>query len=452
MASTLAACSAGAEGGTPAAGKDLRSAIRGRILLPGDEGFDLAARPWNSTIDQSVRAVAHIADADDAAALVRYAHSAGMSLAVQPIGHGASGAAEGTILVRTDQLDQLRIDAGARSARVGAGVSWNAVQAASAAANLTGAPGSSSAVSVAGYTLGGGLSWFGRKYGWAADNVKAFDVIDAQGRRLRATADTEADLYWALRGGGGDFALVTAIELELHPAPTLYGGRMLWPVQRAPEVLAAFRSVTGQAPNELTVWFSLFQFPKAPPMVGIDATYLGDAAEGSRLLRQFDDIGGRVSDTRSTMAFTALDSITTEPSTPTPSRHRAAFLADLDDAAVGKLLAEPVAPLLSVQIRHLGGALAEPSDSPASAISERYYIGFLGIQTKPDDAAAIQARSQKYLDALGPELIGRTPFTMLTPGQTARDAFSHDIIDRLREIKRARDPHGLFRSNYQVLD
>ena len=205
--------------------KTLSSTVRGHLWLPGEPGFDAARRPWNLAVEQPVAAVVEAADADDVAALVRHARSAGLGIATQPNGHGATGHTEGTILLRTRRLDNLQIDPAARRARIGAGVPSGQVQAAAAPHGLTGLPGSSPVVSITGVALGGGLSWFGRVHGWVADSVTAFDIVDADGRHRRVTADTDSDLFWALRGGGGDFAIVTALELALHPAPHLYGGR-----------------------------------------------------------------------------------------------------------------------------------------------------------------------------------------------------------------------------------
>ncbi|WP_240662293.1 FAD-binding oxidoreductase [Streptomyces sp. WAC 06738] len=241
---------------------ELRSAVRGRVLLPGDDGFEAAARPWNLAVPQpDAVGVVEAADADDVAALVRFARRAGVAVATQPAGHGASGTVNGAVLLRTALLDEVRVDPAARIARVGAGVKWGRVQEEASRHGLTGLPGSSPVVSVTGYTLGGGVSWFSRAHGWAADSVTAFEVVDAEGVPARVTAESDPELFWALRGGGGDYAIVTATEFRLHPAPALYGGQMLWPGAQAREVLDVFRSVTASAPDELTVWAGVLNPP-----------------------------------------------------------------------------------------------------------------------------------------------------------------------------------------------
>ncbi|WP_433377855.1 FAD-binding oxidoreductase [Streptosporangium sp. CA-115845] len=430
---------------------DLRSLVRGPVLLAGDDGFEQARRPWNLAVAQPVRAVVEAADADDVADLVRYARDSGLTVSAQPSGHGATGDVDGVILLRTGRLNELRVDPVARSARVGAGVTWGQVQAVAGPYGLTGLPGSSPVVSVTGYTLGGGLSWFGRTYGWAADSVTAFDIVDAEGTHARVTADSDAELFWALRGGGGDFALVTAVEFDLHPAPALYGGRMLWPAAQAPAVLEAFRQITAQAPDELTLWADLLNFPGSPALVAVDATYLGDAAEGRALLGSLDRIDDLITDSRDVLPVADLGSITAEPTTPGPGLSRGELLTQLDDVAVKSLLSAPIDPLLSVQIRHLGGALARPSDSPHGALIEPYSLYLFGVPATREAAAGIRARQQEITNALAPSVSGRKPFTYLAPGETSATAFGPVAIDRLRKIKQHRDPDGVFRSNYPVL-
>lgn len=447
-----AACTTDVPDSGAADDTELRSAIRGRVLLPGDAGFDEARMPWNRTIDQSVSAVAELADADDAAALVRYVRQTGGALAVQPNGHNPTHALDGTILVRTNQLNEIRIDPAARTARVGAGVTWGQVQAAASPHGLTGVAGSSPAVGVTGYTLGGGISWFGRAFGWAADSVTAFDIVDAEGRPRRVTAASEPDLFWALRGGGGDYALVTALEFELHPAPTLFGGKMLWPAERAPQVMATFREITATAPDELALWWSLVQFGGAPPMVGVDTTFLGPEPTGRALLQPFDRIDGRITDTRAIMPIADLGTITREPTEPSPIHHHVELLHTLSDADVEALLTTAMEPVVAIQIRHLGGALARTSDSAAGTVGQPYYIGFISVQTTPESAAANQTRIQGYLDAMAQSRSGRTPFSLLMSGQSAKDAFDPGTLARLRDIKRRVDPKDVFRSNFPVLE
>ncbi|MEV7006529.1 FAD-binding oxidoreductase [Streptosporangium sp. NPDC051022] len=442
-------------------GNDLRRAVRGRVLVAGDEGFEQAGRPWNLMVEQPVLAVVEAEDADDVAALVRHARLAGLTVSAQPNGHGATGDTEGVILLRTGRLGGVEVRPQARTARVGAGVKWGEALAASSPYGLTGLAGSSPAPSVVGYTLGGGLSWFGRRHGLAANSVRAFEVVDAEGDRTRVSADSDAELFWALRGGGGDFALVTAMEFDLHPAPLLYGGRMLWPADRAPEVLAAFREVTAEAPEELSLWFTLLDFPPLPflpdllrgrSLVAMDVTFLGEAGEGQALMRRFDKIDGLVADTRRPMPVAELGDICAEPTDPSPALGHAELLTDLDDT-VASTLSGPIAPLLSLQIRHLGGALARPVPGGGACghLAEPYVLYMLGMTPVPELAAGVDARQKEIARTLVPYTSGHKPYTFLGLGERAAAVFPGDVLARLRDIKRARDPRGVFRSNYPVL-
>ncbi|MFB4291926.1 FAD-binding oxidoreductase [Nonomuraea sp. ATR24] len=431
---------------------DLRGALKGRVLLPGDDGFDQAATAWNLTVGQPVAAVAEAADAGDVAALVRYTRRAGLTVTAQPSGHGASGDVEGVILLRTGRLNEVEVRAEERVARVGAGAKWGQVLAAAGPLGLAGLSGSAPGVSVTGYTLGGGIGWFSRAYGFASDSVRALDVVDADGEPGRVTAESDPDLFWALRGGGGDFAVVTAVELELYPVPVLYGGRVIWPQHRTGEVYDAFLEITAEAPRELSVWINRFQPPGAPPMVTLDLAYLGEAARAEDLLARLGKIEGALSDSRGVVPLAELGGITAEPTDPAPSIARAELLTGLDADAVERLLAKPVEPLINVQIRHLGGALAEPGGGAGAsgALTEPYLLGLLGLGL-PHAADATRAKQAEVVADLESRVSGRKPYTMLSPGDTAAQSFSAGTLARLREIKRARDPHHVFRANYPVL-
>lgn len=425
---------------------DVRKAVRGRVLEPGDDGFDAARRAWNRTVDQPVAAVVAAEDAEDVAALVRYARRSGLAVTAQAGGHDASGDVEGVILLRTGRLDGVRVRAEERLARVGAGVNWGRVLSAAGPRGLTGLAGSSPVVNVAGYTLGGGLSWFGRRYGWAADSVRAFDAVDADGERTRVTAESDPELFWGLKGGGGDFALVTSLEFDLHPAPSVYGGRVVWPGTRAAEVFETFQTITRDAPPELTVWFGRFAFPGAPPMAALDLTYLGDPREGAALVRGIDGIDGAISDDRGLVAVADLGGIAAEPTAPAASLPRAELLTGLDEG----LATEPIEPLISIQIRHLSGALAGPGGGASGTLDEPYLLQMVGTGPDPDLARAVREKQARFAERFEAVIAGRKPYTLLTPEETAADAFPGPVLARLRELKRSRDPQGVFRANHSV--
>ncbi|WP_062987236.1 FAD-binding oxidoreductase [Nocardia anaemiae] len=429
----------------------LRSITRGRVLLPGDDGFDAARLPWNLTVEQPVAAVVHAEDAADIAAVVDYARRAGLSVTAQPNGHGASGNTSGAILVRTRHLDRVEIDPARRRARVGAGVNWGQVLTVAAPYGLTGLAGSSPAVSVVGYTLGGGMSWFGRKHGWAADSVQSFDIVDADGRPVHVTADTDPELFWGLRGGGGDFAFVTAMEFDLFPAPSLYGGLVVWPAERTTAVRDAFLDITEHAPPELTVWINRLQLPQAPPMIAVIAAYLGSPDRGRELLRRLDSVGAVIADTRRELSPAELGAIVNEPTEPGPSLIQTELLTVLDETAAEILLTDPIDSLMGIQIRQLGGALAEPTHGANPPFDEAYALYLQASGADSDTSADVRATQKRLLADLGPRISGRKPYTALTAGDTTSQVFTADTLARLRDLKRARDPHSVFRANFPIL-
>ncbi|MDX6745020.1 FAD-binding oxidoreductase [Actinocorallia sp. A-T 12471] len=451
--------------GNDALGRDLRAAVRGRVLTAADEGFARAALGWSVGVPQRPVAVVEVADAADAAALVRHANDAGLALAVQPSGHGATTALDGAVIVRTGALRDVTIDPDARTATVGAGASCGELLEAAGAHGLTFPAGSSPAVSVAGYTLGGGLGWYGRSRGPASASVRALEIVDASGTARRVTAAADPDLFWALcGGGGGDHALVTALELDLFPAPALYGGRIIWPVDKAAEVLDAYAKTTAAAPEELSVWVAIMQFPPFPELpeplrglsaVVVDAAHLGEAEEGRALLAAFDAVDGVVFDTRGPLPPAALGSICAEPVEPMPSLHRGAFVTDLDGASgVLRDLAAggTVHPLVFVQLRHLGGAYTRELPGARGPVAEPYLLSMMGVTPGEETAAAVRERIGAVTGAMAPFTTGRKPYTFLCGGESASDAFAPAVVERLREVKRAHDPQGIFRSNFPILD
>ncbi|SKC80823.1 FAD-binding oxidoreductase [Krasilnikoviella flava] len=435
----------------------LAGALTGRLLLPGDDGFDAASTPWNLAVRQPVAAVVEVAEADDVVATVRHARSAGLTVAAQSTGHGASGDVAGTVLLRTGRLDDVQVDHLRRTARVGAGAPWGAVQAAAAPHGLTTLLGSAPGVGAVGYTLGGGLGWFSRAHGLAADHVRSFDVVDAGGERRTVSATADPDLFWALRGGGGDLAVVTSMEIDLEPVPAFSGGRVAWPAARAGEVLDVYRRVTATAPPALSLWLSRVEAPGAPAVVVLHAAYLGEAGAARDLLAPFaavpDVLGPGLDVAIGPVALADVGDVTADPADPAAGKGRTELLRGIDGEAVERLFTSSVAPLLMLQLRHLGGALAEPGDDAGAlgAIAEPYLLYAFGLAFEPGLATAVGRR----LEALPAELAGvgtlRKPATFLAPGESAAAAYDGETLARLRDLKRARDPRGTIRGAYPLL-
>lgn len=433
---------------SPATLSLLRDAVRGEVWLPGDADFDRVHRPWNLAVAQPVSAVVEAADADDVATLVRFARSHALAVAVQPTGHGATGRAAGAILLRTSRLGGIEVDPVEMTARVGAGVRSGDLQRAAAEHGLTALPGSSPVVTVTGASLGGGLSWFGRAFGWMSDSIRAADVVTADGVARHITAVADAELFWALKGGGGDLVIVTALEVQLRPAPSVFGGRQLWAGEHAHEVARVFRDITASAPDHLTLWLEILHFPGGDPMIAIDSTCLGSEAEARALMAATEQLPAALSDSRATMSVADLGSITAEPTDPSAGQSRGELLTRLDDAALAALLDEPIAPLMSVQIRHLQGAFTQPSDSPHGPLTEPYAIYMFGA---PADEQAAEAIAQKQAHLVGSlPVSGRKPMTFLHRSEKLSDALPEASIARLRALKTLLDPERRLRGNYAI--
>jgi hypothetical protein len=445
---------------------ELAATLPGQVMVPGDPDWQAASRGWVLNVDQQPRAVVTVADEEDVVAVVRWAARHGLTVSAQPVGHGATTALDRTVLVRTRALRGIEVDPASRTARVGAGVKWGELLAATEPHALTALAGSSPDPTVVGFTLGGGLSWFSRAHGLSAHGVLAVELVDAAGDLRRVTATSDPDLFWALRGGGGDFGIVTAMELELHPVPHLYGGRLLWPIEMARPVLSAFAAVTDRAPDELTLWAHLFRFPPMPMVpeplrgrafVSVDVTYLGSAEDCEALLEPLREIPAQFSDSLGTVALSALGDIAAEPVDPMPTAELSGLLRDFDSVAVDRLLdvagAGVDSPLAVVQVRHLGGALARAGeqDGPAGPITEPYQLFCLGVPMSPELGAAIDGAFGSVLQSLAGHLTGRTFFNFLGDDDEPGRAFSPATLARLRAVKRTVDPAGTFRSNRPVL-
>ncbi len=431
--------------------------LPGQVAVPGSEGWDQARTGWMLSVDQTPSAVVSVKDDEDVVAAVTWAAAHGYAVSAQPVGHGATTAVNGSIVLRTRALQEISISEG--TARVGAGVKWGELLAAVSGTGLTGLAGSTGDTSVVGYTLGGGLSWFGRAYGLAAHSVTAVEMVDARGHLRRVTAASDPDLFWAIRGGGGDFGIVTAMEFLLHPAPHVYGGRLLWPAEMARPVLQAFAGITATAPEELTLWTQLLRFPTLPevpePLRGgsftsVDLTYLGSSSDAEPLLAPLRAIPGLLLDTLATVELADLGGISAEPTDPMPVLEQAELLtglsADTIDALLNTVQVNGEFVLDVVQLRHLGGAFARgtAADGPAGALVEPYQLMALAVAIDP---AAVQGVFAAINEAVAPWRSGRTPFNFLGANSDPSSAVSAASLTRLRAIKREVDPSGVFRSN-----
>jgi hypothetical protein len=438
-----------------------------RLLRPGDPDYDRARQAWNLVIDQRPDAVALPGSAAEVADAVRYAASLGLRVAAQGTGHSAAllGDLSGTLLLRTDRMRAVRIDPVARVARAEAGVVWLDVVRAAAGHGLATLSGSSPDVGVVGYTLGGGLSFLGRKYGFAANNVAAVELVTADGTLVRADAEHEPDLFWALRGGGGSFGVVTAIEFRLFPLTHAYAGHLWYPAERGPEVLHAWSELThGEVPDELTTVGRYLNLPPIPDIpedirgksfVIVEACHVGEPAAADQVLAPLRALGP-VNDTIALMPMPAVSHLHMDPERPVPGAGDGMTLDDLPPAATDAFIraAGPGAPLplLSVEIRHLGGELGRPrpGNGALASLDAGYLLYAVSMTPAPELVPPVLERVEAVKEALTPWAARQMFFNFADTRMCRAPMWPDDTFRRLREIKAKTDPGGMIRANRPI--
>jgi len=445
----------------------LGSSLDGRVVLPGDQRYDDARRAWNLAVDQRPAAVIFPESATAVAAAVGYAAKRGLRVAAQGTGHNAGplGPLNDTVLLRTERMRGIRINPQARTARAEAGVVWLDVVQAAAGHGLAALAGSSPDVGVTGYTLGGGLSFLGRKYGLAASNVLAAEVVLADGRRVRADPEHEPDLFWALRGGGGSFGVVTALEFRLFPVAQGCAGALWYPIERASEVLHAWGELTrGEVPDELTTIGRLLNFPpieqipeplRGKSFVIVEAYHVGDPAQADALLAPLRALAP-VNDTITSVAMPAFSHLHMDPEQPVPGTGGGMMIDQLPGEAIDALVrtagAGAAFPLVSVEVRHLGGEFARPrpGNGALASLDAQYILFAVSMTPLPQLVAPVTAQVETVKGALAPWAARQMYLNFAETQHPEAPFWTEHAYQRLRQIKAAIDPLNLIRANHPI--
>jgi len=438
-------------------------------LIQTDPGYDTERRGYNLSVEHRPAVVVPAASVDDVIAAVRYAAAHGLGVAVQATGHGPSLSADGQVLITTSRLDGIIIDPITRTARIEAGVRGGALVRAAAEHGLAPLNGSSPEVGAVSYHLGGGLGILGRSLGWAVDHVRAIEIVTADAsdhvELRRVTATQHPDLFWALRGGGkGAYGVITALEIDLHPITRLYGGGMHFAADIAERALTTWARWTRTTPESMSSSVLLVRMPDLPALpdtlrgrylLHLRFAYTGSAEAGKRLVHPFRELGP-ITDTVAEMPYAAVGTIHAEPTTPVPFHARNTMLASLDTAAVTELLRhagpDADAPYL-VELRHTGGALNRPGAVP-SALARRdgQYVLYAGAAAEPAQLPALRTAFTRLFTAMDPWSTGGVCVNFLSgPDITAAELATGYLpgdLDRLTTIKRAVDPHDMFRTHH----
>jgi FAD/FMN-containing dehydrogenase len=444
---------------------DLVARMTGRVVTPSDPDWDATRQVFNLATDLRPAAIALPSDVTDVVVAVEYARANGLRIAPQATGHNADalGSLEDVLLVDVRELQDLSIDPGAKRVRVGSGVKWERVVPRLSELGLAALHGSSPDVGIAGYSLGGGMGWLARKYGLQTNSVTAMELVTADGRAARVDAENEPELFWALRGGNGNFGLVTAIEFAVYPVANLYAGAMFFPFERAGEVLHTWTELLPTLPDEMMTWVKLLQFPNTrdvpEPVRGgsftiIFGAFLGSESKGRALLRPVRDLGPAV-DTFAVVPPAALGDLAMDPPDPLPFLTNTALLSELPTAGVEELVSAAGpgsgSPLAMVELRHMGGALARRSPGAGARATLPGSVAMLSLGVAEDEASAATART--YLDAVEravlPYHIGDYSNLVMKPAD-ASSFFDANTWARLRQIKALYDPSDLFKGNHHI--
>jgi FAD/FMN-containing dehydrogenase len=448
---------------------ELKSRVRGQVLLPGAEGYDAERAGWNQIVEHHPELIVVASGPEDVSAAVRYAASEDLPVAVQATGHGPSVPADGAVLISTRLMTGLTVDPAAGTARIGAGVRGKSLLEAAASHGLAPLVGSTPDVGMVGYLTSGGLPMLGRRYGFAADHVRSLELVTADGKISRVTADEHPDLFFAARGGKANFGVVTAVEMGLVPVTRLYGGGLSFPGAATWDVLSAWLEWTAAQPEDVaSSSVALRRFPDLPEvpepvrgkfLVHVRVAYTGRAEEGERLIQPLRALKP-VMDTVSDIPYTRIGEVHNDPAGPAPVRDRGVLLGELDNGAVERITvlagAGAELPAGQLELRHLGGALSRVPAVPSALSHRDAPFGLnLGMIAPPGDEGRVDRAQQTLLDGLGPWDTGATLPNFLGSGATdpqrVRPAYSDADYERLAAIKKTYDPRNLFRINHNIL-
>ena len=447
----------------------LRTCVNGKVITPKDDGYDTARKAWNLTVDQHPALIVIPQNANDVAEALRFAQAHGLEVAVQATGHGVIREANGSLLIVTSQMTDVRVNPEAQTAWVEAGVKWGDVLAVTQTVGLAPLLGSAPHVGAVGYTLGGGMGWLARKYGLAADSVNYFELVTAEGNLVRASAAENADLFWGLRGGGGNFGVVTGMEIRLYPVTTVYGGNLFYPLHKAKEVFAQYRRWIASAPDELTSSIVLKTFPPFPQVpealrgqsfVMVRACYCGPLEQGEELMKYWRTWQTPLKDDMKAMPFSQVGAISSDPVDPVPGHGSGAWLNSLSDE-VADILIRYIVPrngpavLGSAEIRHAGGVISRV-ESGSAAYGHReaaYILQVVGGAPTPEVHEAVRHQIAQLKRGLTPYLHGGV-FMNFLGGEEARErtrqGFSPEAYLRLQQLKARYDPQNRFSHSYDI--
>jgi len=445
----------------------LRDSFKGTVILPGDAAYDSARQVWNGMIDRRPAAIAQCTGVADVIAAVNFARENGIPVTVRGGGHNVAGKAvrDDAIMIDLAPMRGIRVDPGSKTGRAEGGVRWAAFDYETAALGLVTTGGTVSTTGVAGLTLGGGLGWLMRKHGLSCDNLVGADVVTADGRFLKASAAENNDLYWALRGGGGNFGVVTSFDFRLHDAEPIVAGMAIYPGKMLREVTRFYREYTASLPDSVTTMTGVFVGDAAASgpdrnSAWIAVCHSGPVAEGLRLVQPIKEFGPPVVDQVGEMPYRSLQTMFDGGSGPGQRAYwRSNFMEALSDDAIDTYVALADAGLPSADtgifMEHLGGAVSRVGDHDTAFSNRRanYNVTILGSWPDAADDDANVAWTRSAGDKLKAFATGAGYVNYMTGDEgSGRVRSTYETnLERLIEIKRKYDPTNFFNSNQNIV-
>jgi FAD/FMN-containing dehydrogenase len=449
--------------------EELRTRFRGALLRPGEEGYDEARRVWNGEIDRRPAVIARCAGADDVVEAIRFARERDLVVSVRGGGHAVAGHAvcDDGVMIDLSLMKAVSVDPAARTVRAAGGLLWNELDRATQRFGLATTGGVISHTGIGGLTLGGGLGHLMRKHGLTVDNVVGAEVVTATGERVRADAENEPELFWGLRGGGGNFGVATAFEYRLHPVgPIVLGGPVFWPFEDAAKVLRFLHEFAPEAPDELGITVAMMRAGPLPfippeqrgrPVLGLVLVWAGEVADGERAMAPLRAIGSPIADVVRPVPYLAIQSML-DGGAPHGRHyywksHRLSGLADgVVDVFMEYLESVPT-PFSQINGWAMGGAVSRV-DPGATAVGERE-VGIdisLAAAWEPGDpdAEGHKAWSRAGWEALQPHSTGVYANFISDEGADGVEAAYGERLERLSALKGAWDPDNVFRMNANI--
>jgi FAD/FMN-containing dehydrogenase len=435
------------------------SSIEGQVIRPGDADYHTARRVFNGMVDRRPALIARVAGADDIARAIEHARSRDLPISIRGGDHNVAGnaIADGGLVIDCSDLRDVNVDPAAMTATAQPGATWYDFDQATQGYALATTGGLISSTGVAGFTLGGGIGWLVRRHGLACDNLLEADVVTADGRRVTASANGDPDLLWALRGGGGNFGVVTRFKFQLHRLGPVAGGLLGHPRPRARDLLSFWRDFIAGAPDELTSMAALMTTPDGHPAAGIACCYCGDAEEGMRHLQPLRKFGPPVADHVEVMPYTVLQCMLDQQA-PGGLRNywKSDLVGELSDELIDALVEiadRAPSPLTQVHVHHLGGRMAGIPDG-GSAFPSRgasFVYNLIGVWQDPADDDRNIAWARGAFEQLRPFSLGSAYINFLADeGEERVRAAYGPNYERLQAMKRRYDPENVFRLNHNI--